>query len=169
MPEIFRDAGFSASNAGLLLALTTSVSIPVSFALPGLAVRLPNQSPIVIGLAACYIVGYTGLLLWPSQGAIAWCLLIGLGTGAFPLVLTLLGLRSATPDGTAALSGFTQSVGYLIAAIGPFMMGAMYDATGSWSLPLAMLIAFVVPLLWTGLQVAKPQIIEDQLRPVPRP
>ena len=165
MPEIFGDAGYSASNAGLLLALTTSVSIPVSFVLPGLAVRRDNQTPIVVSLAICYVIGYTGLLLWPSEGAIAWCLLIGLGTGAFPLVLTLIGLRSATPDGTAGLSSFTQSVGYLIAGIGPFMMGALYDVSGSWTLPLLMLIGFVIPLLWTGLQVAKPQLVEDQLRP----
>ena len=123
LPEIFGDAGFSASNAGLLLAVTTAVSIPVSFVLPGLAVRRPEPIADRVDLAGCYVVGYTGLLLWPNQGAIAWCLLIGLGTGAFPLILTLIGLRSATPDGTAALSSFTQSVGYLIAGIGPFMMG----------------------------------------------
>lgn len=163
MPEIFGDAGFSASKAGLLLAVTTSVSIPVSFVLPGMAARRPDQSAIVWILAGFYMTGYTGLLLWPAAGAIVWCLLIGIGTGAFPLVLTLIGLRSATPDGTAALSGFTQSVGYLIAGIGPFMMGLLYDLTDSWTAPLLVLIAFVVPLLWSGLQVAKPQLIEDQL------
>jgi CP family cyanate transporter-like MFS transporter len=165
MPEIFGAAGYSATSAGLLLALTAAVSIPVSFVLPGLAVRVPDQSILVTTLAACYVAGYTGLLFWPSAGAIAWCLLIGLGTGAFPLILTLIALRSATPDGTAALSGFSQSVGYSISAVGPFMMGALFDITDSWTLPTLALICFVVPLLWAGLQVAKPQLIEDQIRP----
>jgi len=90
----------------------------------GLAVRLHNQAPLIVALCGCYLAGYVGLIVWPHGGALAWCLLIGLGTGMFPLALTLIGLRARTSDGTAALSGFTQSVGYLIAAIGPFLMGA---------------------------------------------
>ena len=63
----------------------------------------------------------------------------------FPVVLTLIGLRARTSEGTAALSGFTQSVGYLIAAIGPFGMGCVYDLTGGWTVPLIGLIVLVVP------------------------
>ena len=48
-------------------------------------------------------------------------------------MLTLIGLRARTPDGTAALSGFSQSSGYLLAALGPFAVGALHDATGSWT------------------------------------
>jgi MFS transporter, CP family, cyanate transporter len=163
MPEIYGDAGFSASTAGLLLALTQAVGIPVSFVLPGLVARRRDQTPIMAVLTACYLAGYLGLLLWPSQGAVAWCVLIGLGTGAFPLVLTLLGLRASTPDGTAALSSFTQSTGYLIAGVAPFLMGFLYDTTGSWTAPILMLILLLAPLLWSGLQVARPQYVEDEL------
>ena len=56
------------------------------------------------------------------------------------MVLTLIGLRARTSEGTAALSGFTQSVGYLIAAVGPFAVGLLYDATGGWTVPLVVLI-----------------------------
>ena len=48
-------------------------------------------------------------------------------------MLTLIGLRSRTPQGTAALSGFTQSLGYLMAVVGPFAVGALHDATGGWT------------------------------------
>lgn len=163
LPEIYIAAGFSARESGLLLAVTTAVTMPVSFVLPGLAVRLRRQAPLVYVLGGCYVAGYVGLMFWPAAAALLWCVLVGLGTGAFPLVLTMLGLRSATADGTAALSGFTQSVGYLIAGIGPFMMGAVFDATGTWKVPLAVLIVLVLPLTWTGLQVARPQMLEDQL------
>ena len=54
-----------------------------------------------------------------------WAVLVGIGAAVFPVVLTLIGLRARTSEGTAALSGFTQSVGYLISAIGPFGMGAL--------------------------------------------
>lgn len=170
MPEIFRDAGFSARDAGLLLAVTTAVSIPVSFVLPGLAARgRPHQASIIAGLGVCYLTGYTGLIAWPHDGAIAWALLIGLGTGAFPLALTFIGLRSETPDGTAALSGFSQSVGYLLAGIGPFMMGAVYDLTGAWTVPVLVLMALVVPLVAAAMMIVRSAPLESELRTLAQP
>jgi CP family cyanate transporter-like MFS transporter len=90
--------------------------------------------------------------------------LIGAGTGVFPLTLTMIGLRARTSGGTAALSGFVQSVGYLLGAVGPFMMGALFDATDSWTPPLLVLVAFVVPLAYSGVRSSAPQFLEDQLR-----
>lgn len=161
LPQILRDAGYSAQTAGLLLGLTTAVSIPISFILPGLVVRVTSPAPMILGLCACYLTGYVGLIGWPYAGAVVWSVLIGLGTGMFPLALTLIGLRARTSDGTAALSGFTQSVGYLIAAIGPFMMGALYDVTGGWALSLSVLAAFLVPQAVAGLLVSRPRYLED--------
>ena len=90
-------------------------------------------------------------------------LLVGVGCCVFPVVLTLIGLRARTPDGTAALSGFTQSLGYLIAAIGPFVIGTVYDATGHWTVPLWLLLALVLPLLAVGAYAGRPAYLEDQL------
>jgi CP family cyanate transporter-like MFS transporter len=167
LPEIYRAAGFSSQQAGLLLAVLTAITIPVSFVLPRLAAGVSNQSALIAGLGACYVIGYAGLAAWPAAGAIAWALLIGVGQGAFPLALTLIGLRSRTSEGTAALSGFTQSVGYLIAAIGPFMMGALHDATKAWTVPLIVLIALVVPQTVAGLAIAKTRYVEDELTSQP--
>ena len=170
LPQIFRDAGFSAQTAGLLLGTSTAISIPISFVLPSVAVRLTNQAPLILSLCASYAVGYLGLILWPSAGALAWALLIGIGTGMFPLALTLIGLRSRTSDGTAALSGFTQSVGYLLAAIGPFMMGAVYGVTGGWTVPLVVLVALLIPQAVAGILVSKSRFLEDELDlPTPTP
>ena len=161
--QIYRDAGFSASTAGLLLGVITAISIPLSFLIPSVAARVHDQTWLIIVLGACYPLGYVGLILAPAAGAWAWALLVGVGTTIFPLVLTLLGLRARTSQGTAALSGFTQSVGYLIAAVGPFGMGVLYDATGGWTVPLVGLCAVVVGQVAAGLMVARPSYIEDQL------
>ncbi len=163
LPQIFRDAGYSAGTAGLLLGLTTAVSIPVSFVLPRLSVKLSNQAPLILSLCGCYLTGYVGLIIWPGGGALVWSLLIGLGTGMFPLALTLIGLRARTSAGTAALSGFTQSVGYLIAAIGPFMVGVLYDVTDGWTIPLLVLSALVLPQAVAGVLVSKPRYVEDEV------
>ena len=114
-------------------------------------------------VSACYLVGYAGLLVAPYALAIPCAILIGVGTCTFALVLTLIGLRSRTPDGTAALSGFSQSSGYLLAALGPFAVGALHDATGSWTAPLLLLLALALPLMSLAVRVARPAAIEDEL------
>lgn len=163
--DIYRDAGFSGSTAGLLLGVITAVSIPTSFIVPALAGRLRSVAPLIAGFFVCYLVGYLGLIVAPMGGAWLWAVLIGLGTATFPLVLTLIGLRARTPAGTAALSGFTQSVGYLLAALGPFVVGLLHDLSGGWTLPLLVLMALTVPLMVAGMAVARPVYLEDQLRP----
>ena len=162
--QIYRDAGFTAATAGLLLGVITAISIPISFWIPRMAARFENQTWLIVGLCACYPVGYLGLAIAPVAGAWFWALVVGTGLGIFPLVLTLIGLRSRTDAGTAALSGFTQSVGYLMAAVGPLGMGFLYDVTGGWTVPLIGLLLLVIPMVVVGLIVARPSYIEDSLR-----
>jgi CP family cyanate transporter-like MFS transporter len=157
--KIFRDAGFSPGTAGLLLGVVTAMSIPLSFWLPAWAARMTNQTWLVAFLVCCYL----GMIVAPVAGAWLWAVVVGTGAAVFPVVLTLIGLRARTPEGTAALSGFTQSVGYLIAAIGPFGVGLLYDLTGGWTIPLTAMIVLVLPQLIAGLAVSRPSYIEDQL------
>ena len=161
---IFRDAGFSGTTAGLLLGVITGVSIPLGLIVPGLAGRMTNVGPLVVVLFACYPLGYVGMMLAPHEGAVLWAVLIGIALGTFPLILVLIPLRARTPSGTAALSGFTQSVGYLAAALGPFAVGVVHDATGGWTPSLLLLLALALPILPIGLAVSKPTYVEDELR-----
>jgi CP family cyanate transporter-like MFS transporter len=124
---------------------------------------MENQVALILGVLACYLVGYGLLLADAHRYAVPAALLIGVGCTIFPLVLTLIGLRTHTADGTAALSGFTQSLGYLMAALGPFLMGTIYGHTGTWTIPLWLLLALVVPLIAVGAYTGRPAYLEDQL------
>src|SRR4051795_3582787 len=66
--QLYRDAGFSAHTAGLLLGVNTGVSIPLSFLIPALVVRSTNQSLLMCAVMACYPIGYLGLILAPRSG-----------------------------------------------------------------------------------------------------
>jgi CP family cyanate transporter-like MFS transporter len=163
LPQIYRDAGFSAATAGLLLGVTTATSIPISLVLPGITAQGRHSSRIIVVLCLAYLAGYLGLIVDAATLPWLWALLIGIGTGIFPLALTLIGMRTRTSAGTAALSGFAQSIGYLIAGIGPFMMGALYGSTGGWTVPLAVLMILVIPQGVTGLMAARERYVEDEL------
>ena len=68
---------------------------------------------------------------------IGWTLLFGFGSGATMILgLTFIGLRASSAHQAAALSGMAQSVGYLLAACGPPLMGRIHDANGDWHIPL---------------------------------
>ncbi len=114
MAQIFRDAGVAAGTAGLLLAVTMVMGVPLAFVIPRLATRLPHQGPIAVVLGACGLAGYAGLYFAPAAGAWAWALLLGVSNCAFPLALTMVGMRARTGAGVAKLSAFAQSTGYLI-------------------------------------------------------
>ncbi len=161
--QLWRDSGYSAEQAGLLDAIVAGVSIPLSFWLPSAAARRDDQRGLILVVLSCYLVGYALLLLDAHLWAIPAALFVGVGCCVFPVVLTLIGLRAHTPDGTAALSGFTQSLGYLIAAVGPFAVGLVYDATGGWTAPLWLLMVLVLPLLAVGAYAGRPAYLEDQL------
>ena len=144
-----------------LLGLITAVSIPLSFYLPSLTARLDNPAPLIVVLVLLYPLGYLGLLLAPVAGAWLWAVVIGTATSVFPVALTLIGLRARTSAGTAALSGFTQGVGYLLASIGPFGVGILHDASDGWTVPLIALMLLSVPQLVTGLLVSRRRYVED--------
>ena len=152
LPEILREGGVGAEEAGWLLALSQAVAIPAMFAAPVVAGRRLSQQGVVAASVALSAAGVLGLLLFGAGGGILWVTLLGLGQGAcFSLALTLFALRAADPEQAAALSGMAQSFGYLLAAFGPPVFGVLRDATGSWTVPLALLLVVTACLLAAGL------------------
>lgn len=161
LPQIFRDAGVSASSAGLMLAVTMGMGIPLSFVLPKMAARMRHQGPLVLVLGACGLISYAGLWLAPASGAWAWALVLGISNCAFPLALTMIGMRSRSSAGVVKLSAFSQSTGYLISIPGPLLVGALHDVSGGWNVPLVLMAALMVGQMAVGLLAGRDRVIED--------
>ncbi|TSB22713.1 CynX/NimT family MFS transporter [Streptomyces benahoarensis] len=162
MPQIFRDAGVSAGTAGVLLAVTMALGVPLSFVLPRLATRMRHQGPLAAGLGLCGLAGYTGLWLAPASGAWLWALLMGVSNCAFPLALTMIGMRATSAAGVVKLSAFAQSVGYLISLPGPLLVGALYQHSGGWGIPIALMAGLMVPQIAVGVLAGRDRRIEDE-------
>ncbi|MFG2808167.1 CynX/NimT family MFS transporter [Streptomyces massasporeus] len=162
MAQIFRDAGVPAGTAGLLLAVTMVMGVPLAFVIPRLATRLPHQGPIVLALGVCGLVGYAGLYLAPAAGAWAWAVLLGIANCAFPLALTMVGMRARTGPGVAQLSAFAQSTGYLISIPGPLLVGVLYQHSGGWGLPIALMSALMIPQMVVGFLAGRDRTVEDE-------
>ncbi|MCY0952290.1 CynX/NimT family MFS transporter [Streptomyces sp. H27-S2] len=162
LPQIFRDSGVSASTAGVLLAVTMVMGVPLAFVIPRLAGRMKNQGAIAAALGLFGLAGYLGLYFAPAAGAWAWALLLGISNCAFPLVITLIGLRAKSPAGVVKLSAFAQSIGYLISIPGPLLIGTLYQHSGGWDLPLALMAGLLVPQMVLGVLAGRDRTIEDE-------
>ena len=163
LPEILRDRGWAAGEAGALQALSSLVSILPAFVVPVLAARRRTQTSVLLAVVAVAGVGVVGLLMAPAA-APAWVVLLGLGQGgALGLGLILPVLRGGRPASVASLTAMTLCLGYLMASTGPWLLGAFRDLTGGWTAPLLALLAMTVLELVPGLPAAR-----DRLLPAPR-
>ncbi len=140
LPRVLQDSGFSAAQAGLWLALANVVQLPFTLAVPILAARPRLLAPLAVVTALFGAAGVLGLLLAPAT-PLPWMLLLGAGAGStFPLGLMFISVRAAHPAQVPQLSALAQGVGYVVAAAGPFIFGALHDWTGDWHAPLVFLL-----------------------------
>ncbi|MCC3280746.1 MFS transporter [Arthrobacter sp. zg-Y40] len=166
--QIYRDAGLEQGQAGLMAAIIAALGIPGGLIMPALVARSSRLRFYIAGLGVLMLAGYSGLLLAPATLPWLWALCLGLAGFAFPTALALITARSREPRTTARLSGFIQPVGYLLAALGPFAIGALHDVSGSWTLPLAILLGSAVVMVGAGIRAAAPVYVDDELETAPK-
>lgn len=163
MPKLLVDqAGVSEFEAGLLLAFWGLIGMIASVVAPILSARLANVGWILHIGGVGFVLGYLGLLLAPGVSPWLWIALCGVGQGIFPACLALINLRTRTHEGSIALSGFAQSVGYTLAALGPLLVGLLHDATGGWAVSLVLLAGTSALFVYFGFVLRRPRFVEDE-------
>ena len=140
--------------AGALQGLLSGVGIVGALAMPTVIARGRGLRGLMVLFGLTLAVGYVGLLLAPATLPWLWAFSLGFSGLAFPTAIALITARTRHPSVTAQLSGFVQPVGYALAAVGPFVVGLIHEATGGWSLVIVLLMLTSVPLTLAGLRVA---------------
>ena len=169
VPGLVRDVGLDANGLGLLtgvyMATFALAQLPVGMALDRWGprrVQLPMLALAALGgLLFAMADTFTGLLLAPMKAPLLWACLLGVGPSTFPLALTLINLRTRTPTGSAALSGFMQGVGYSFSCLGPFLVGWLHTVSNGWTLPFSFLFGCATLMLCASWVACKPRKLED--------
>ncbi|NJP98177.1 MFS transporter [Nonomuraea sp. FMUSA5-5] len=157
LPTIFLEAGLAADQAGYLLSLTNAVQVGTSLAVPVLAGRRASQVPYVVGAGVLTVLGYLGILLAPTTLPWVWMIVLGIGQGAsFALALLIIALRPSDPAQVTALSAVAQSVGYVIAALGPLLFGFLRQISGGWTVPLVAGLGVLAAQILAGWFAGRP-------------
>ena len=156
VPEILRDGGLSGGRAGVMASLFFLLAIPTAVLTPSLTVKRAWPRRLVLLTLLPWAAGLAGLLAAPAHGTAVWMGLLGLGQGVgFALPLTLVVVYSRDHAHAASLSGMVQGIGYTVGAVSPPLFGVLHDATGAWSLSLAVLLVLAGVQVVLGLAVLR--------------
>ena len=159
LPTVLHDRGTSVVAAGAVLALVNVVGIASALITPVLCNRMRDQRAAIVASTAALGIGLAGLQFDPRHLDLVWAVMLGIGQGsAISLALVMMVLRASMASEVNALSGMAQGFGYLIAAAGPAMAGALYSASGGWTAPLAVLLALLLVQLGAGLRAGHGQL-----------
>ena len=159
LPQMLRDAGVDRNTAGALLGVTMIIAVPLNLLVPPIAARRRSQGAVVVALSVVPAFGVLGMILWPAALPLLWTVLLGVGTTVFPVVLTMMSLRTRGSADTARLSSMSQGIGYLLAAGGPFAAGLVYAALGSWTVPLVLVLGVLALQAVLGTVAGRPHVI----------
>lgn len=133
LPTILADGNSSAELGSRILSVVNFTAIPFTLAVSILVNRTRAQRWATVTGSVGFAVGLAGIIYAPSSTWLLWALVFGTGLGfSTGVAFSLLVLRTATADGTAALGGMSQTAGYTLSALGPVGAGALRDLTGSW-------------------------------------
>ena len=134
LAPILRERGLEGVEAGLVVSVSIMVQVVTCLLVPPLAVRCRNQSLFNAALALTAASALIGLLFAPVSTVWIWAVLQGIGQGGlFAIAMTVIVLRSPDSHVAAHLSGMAQGVGYVLAALGPLLVGVLHSLTGSFA------------------------------------
>lgn len=160
LAAVATSAGVGGATAGTMLSLLNLTSIPSSYLVARAATRMRRPAWLVLGLCTLIATGLLGLLLAPERAPLLWAVALGAGQGgSFSFALTMIVLRTRKADHAAMLSGMSQSIGYLLAAGGPLVFGALHALLGHWQGSLWLLLALLGVQAVAGVLIARPRMV----------
>lgn len=164
LPEIFISQGLSANKAGWMVSIMQLAQLPLTFAIPIIADKLPSQKPLAILASVLFAIGFLGIALGFTSLTVLWMIFLGCAGGtAFGLTMMLFTLRTKTAFAAADLSGFAQSTGYLLAAAGPVAFAFLHDVTGGWTVPMWTFLLATLAFFFTSYVASKNVFVDEQV------
>lgn len=162
-PSAYRAGGLSADAAGVMMTIVALCGIPGGLIMPSVVARKRWLRPSIVLFGVLLAIGYLGIAFAPTAMPWLWALCLGISGFCFPTALALIIERTKRASVTARVSGFVQPVGYMLAALGPFLVGAAFGQVNRWPPILVVLACTSVLLVATGLVATRDRFIDDEL------
>ena len=163
LPDIITSKGLTPEFAGSMAMLFQLMAIPATLLIPSLCDKFKDQRMLDFVTCIIYAAGMTVFLLGQTTMMVILAVVlmaIGMG-GSISLSIAFISLRSPNRVRASELSGMSQSAGYLLAAVGPTMIGSISDATGSFTLPVLIFIGLIAALALCGLSAGANRTVSE--------
>lgn len=142
LAPILRERGFDATAAGAIVSVSVMAQVVACLAVPPIAVRCRSQSIVNVVLVTVAVIALLGILFAPTSMTLPLAIVQGLGQGGLiAAAMTVIVLRSPDPHVASHLSGMAQGVGYVLAAVGPLLVGLIHGWTGSFAASAILFVA----------------------------
>lgn len=147
LADAYSERGWSDTQAGGLVAVMNALGLAGGVAVALTADRARSRRA-VLSIASGAAVAGSILVAADAPGAWAWAVLLGGAMGVLFTTVMALPLDAArTRAEVVATTTLMLGVGYSIAAFAPFLLGIVRDATGTFTIPLALLAGDAALLL----------------------
>ncbi|MGG0592608.1 MFS transporter [Priestia megaterium] len=156
LPAIVEEKGWTPAFGGLVGTIAMIAQLPATLLLPSLLKVLPSRRFWITTFTLSIIISLS-LLCFTNVTPIVSSICLGVGAGGLVSLSLLLPLDMASsPLEASTWSAMTQAIGYMIGAVGPFIIGFLHDYLGSFvpTLYLLIIIGFIAILL--GWKITKP-------------
>ncbi|MGE6325966.1 CynX/NimT family MFS transporter [Psychrobacter sp. NPDC078370] len=163
LPSIWVSKGLSAVSAGQMGSVFQFMA-PVSIlSLTWLVNRGRPIQALAVFAAVLNVVGTLGISYLSTDLAWLWSGMMGMGCSAiFTLSMMLFSMRTYTTNQASELSGMAQAVGYVIAFFGPLGTGWLHEMTGSWSMPLFIMLILMIVNVVIAWLVSRPVMVDGK-------
>ncbi len=140
------EQGIAGRDAGFWLFVYLVSGLPASIFTPALIRRLGGEFRTEMVLCAAYLFGIFGWLAGP-QWMIPACVAAGASQGSMlSVAFLLMAKKCVNMRQMLSLSALSQTIGYVLAGLGPWVFGIVLESSNAWMIPMMMLAAVVV--LW---------------------
>ncbi|MEO7938975.1 MAG: MFS transporter, partial [Burkholderiaceae bacterium] len=159
---ILRARGLSGETAGAVVSLSVAVQAVSCLLIPHVAARLRDQRIICCACVAIAVSALLGLLFAPVGAVWALAVLQGIGQGGtFAMAMLVIVLRSPNARVATQLSAMAQTVGYLLAALGPLAIGLIRARTGGFEWSAVLFLSLGIGAISSGWLAGRIGFVRD--------
>ncbi|WP_218594971.1 MFS transporter [Pseudonocardia oceani] len=167
LPLLLHDElGMDPAAAGVSASVFQIAAVAGAFGVPVLLRRGAGPLPALLAVCAAWAALPLGLLLAPHLWLV-WCALGGAAQGGgFTVIFSIVVRAARGPAESRKMSALVQGGGYLVAATGPAVVGAVHEATGTWAVPLLIVLGAIAVLTAAGTASARASVHQRELEGV---
>ena len=157
LPTLLTEKNFTLAQAALAVSLSGLIGSLVGLTAPHYISKLTDQRLVLAAISILSAISFFMISLQSGSILLLWLILSNVGISiAFPMALLLSSTKTVSPEDTRILSTMMQSIGYILSASGPFLMGKVFEISASWNVALIAVAVVCILQMFMALIVGKP-------------